>query len=199
MTDPTSTSPQPGGAPGGVPVAAPDPDPEPSPVVTTGVRPRSRAARALNVALVLALAVAVGGIAFAIGRSTAPSAAAAQRFPGGELFNGQGSNGGQQGGGPGGFAGAGGLAIEGTVTAVDADSVTVKTAAGGEIRISTTGDTTYHQQAAATGSDVTTGSTVIVRVDGFRGRGDQGAGPGSSPAPSGAARSATATDITVVP
>jgi hypothetical protein len=77
--------------------------------------------------------------------------------------------------------------------------VTIKTAGGADITISTSGATTYHQQAAATAGDVTTGSTVVVRVDGFRGRGGQG-GPGSSPAPSGAATSgATATDITVVP
>src|SRR4029079_1121715 len=103
-------------------------------------------------------------------------AAAAGTFPRGQFFtngqgnggNGQGGNGGQ--GGPGGFAGAGGFTIQGTVSAVTADSVTIKTAAGAELTVSTSGDTTYHQQAAATSGDVKSGSTVLVRVDGFRGR-----------------------------
>src|SRR4029079_6445594 len=132
-------------------------------------------------------------------------AAAAGTFPRGQFFtngqgnggNGQGGNGGQ--GGPGGFAGAGVFTIRGTVSAVTADSVTIKTAAGAEITVSTSGDTAYHQQAAAASGDVKSGSTVLVRVDGFRGR-FGGGGPGSSPAASGAPRTnATATDITVVP
>jgi len=182
----------------------PDLAPDPVPVVTQGVKPRSRSARIVNLVLALAVGVAVAGIAFAVGRGTAP-AAAAGTFPRGQFFtngqgnggNGQGGNGGQ--GGPGGFAGAGGFTIQGTVSAVTADSVTIKTAAGAEITVSTSGDTTYHQQAAATSGDVKSGSTVLVRVDGFRGR-FGGGGPGASPAPSGAPRTnATATDITVVP
>ena len=167
------------------------------------MKPRSRSARVVNLVLALAVGVAVAGVAFAVGRGTAPAAAAGPR---GQFFtngqgpnggNGQGGNGGQ--GGPGGFAGAGGLTIQGTVSAVTADSVTIKTAGGAEITVSTSGDTTYHQQAAAASGDVKSGSTVLVRVDGFRGR-FGGGGPGASPAPSGAPRTnATATDITVVP
>ena len=63
---------------------------------------------------------------------------------------------------------------------------------------STNGDTTYHQQAAATSSDVQTGSTVKVQVNGFRGGRFGGGGANASPAPSGAPQT-TATDITVVP
>jgi hypothetical protein len=206
-TFPTSSQPAstgPGSGPGTSPGLGPDLAPEPVPVVTQGVKPRSRSARIVNLVLALAVGVAVAGIAFAVGRGTAP-AAAAGTFPRGQFFtngqgnggNGQGGNGGQ--GGPGGFAGAGGLTIQGTVSAVTADSVTIKTAAGAEITVSTSGDTTYHQQAAATSGDVKSGSTVLVRVDGFRGR-FGGGGPGASPAPSGAPRTnATATDITVVP
>ena len=210
MSDTFPTSSQPastgsGTGPGTSPGLGPDLAPEPVPVVTQGVKPRSRSARIVNLVLALAVGVAVAGVAFAVGRGTAP-AAAAGTFPRGQFFtngqgpnggNGQGGNGGQ--GGPGGFAGAGGLTIEGTVSAVTADSVTIKTAGGAEITVSTSGDTTYHQQAAAASGDVKSGSTVLVRVDGFRGR-FGGGGPGASPAPSGAPRTnATATDITVVP
>jgi hypothetical protein len=66
-----------------------------------------------------------------------------------------------------------------------------------EITVSTTGDTTYHQRAAATADDVSTGSNVLVRLDGFRGRsGGSGGGHGASPARSGAPQ---ATAVTVVP
>jgi hypothetical protein len=203
VTDSYPTSPQPsplGTGPGH------DLAPPPAPVVSSGVTPRSRSARILNVVLALALAVAVAGVAFAIGRTTAPSAAAAQDGRGQFFTNGQGFNGNGRGnggngnpGGPGGFGGAAGVTLEGTVSAVTSDSVTIKTAGGAELTISTNGDTTYHQQAAASAGDVQTGSTVLVRVDGFRG-GRFGAGPNASPAPSGAPRgTATATDITVVP
>ena len=88
----------------------------------------------------------------------------------------------QCGGGPGGDGfgpgGGAGLSVEGTVTAVDADSVTIKTLRRHHDRTVDRRGTEYHQQAAADASDVTTGSTVIVRADGFAGR---GAGrPGSS-------------------
>jgi hypothetical protein len=139
-----------------------------------------------------------------VGRGTA-NASTAQDNGRGQFFNGGTGNGkggtGNGNGGPGGFfgGGAGGITIQGTVSSVSADSVTVKTAGGAEITISTNGDTTYHQQAAAASGDVKSGSTVLVRVDGFRG-GRFGGGPNASPAPSGAPReNATATDITVVP
>jgi hypothetical protein len=167
------------------------------------VKPRSGSARIVNLILALAVGVAVAGVAFAVGRGTAPTAAAGT-FPRGQFFtNGQGNGGNGRAATAarrtGRVAGAGGLTIEGTVSAVTADSVTIKTTGGAEITVSTTGDTTYHQQAAAASGDVKSGSTVLVRVDGFRGR-FGGGGPGASPAPSGAPRTnATATDITVVP
>ena len=213
MTDSYSSSPQPSpaGPSTGANPFAPGPDlaPPPAPVVPSPVKPRGRSGRIVNVVLAVAVAVAIAGVAFAVGRGTA-SASTSTGNGRGQFFNGQGNggtfpgggNGGQGGngnGGPGGFAGAGGLTLEGTVSAVDGDSITLKTAAGAEITISTSGDTTYHQQAAATSSDVKTGSTVLVRVNGFRG-GRFGGGANASPAPSGAPRTAaTATDITVVP
>jgi hypothetical protein len=173
--------------------------PEAEPVVVRAARPRSRSAAILNIALAAAFLVAVGGVAFAIGRGTAPAAATAAGLNGRTGGFGNGGAGGEfRNGGGGGFGGgATGLTIQGTVTSLDANTVTIKTSGGATLQLSINGDTTYHQQAPASSSDVTTGSTVIVRVNGFGG----GFGrPGASPAPSGApASSATATDITIVP
>jgi hypothetical protein len=176
---------------------APVLDPE---QVIAAVKPRSSSSRAINLVLGLAVVIAIGGVAFAVGRGTAPVSAAAGPggFRNGPLPSGAIVN----GGGPGGFVGgAAGLSIEGTVTAVDADSVTIETSAGTTIELSIDGSTEYHQQAAADASDVTTGSTVVVQVDGFTGRGGPQGGPNASAAPSQAAGSTTgtATDITVVP
>ena len=178
----------------------PDFRPDLDPVAIGGVQPRSRSSRFLNLALAVAVVVAIGGVAFAVGRGTAPvgatdPGAGGPRFGNGTFPN---ASGAPNVGGAFGPGGAPGFSIEGTVTAVDADSVTIETAAGQAIELSIDADTEYHQQEAADASDVMTGSTVIVQTDGFAGRG-QG-GPGSSPPPSGAtAPGATAMEITIVP
>lgn len=186
----------------------PDAQPEFQPLAVEAVRPRARSARVLNLALGLAVVVAIAGVAFAVGRGTAPVSAATGPggFGNGPLPSGFGNgpfaSGGPNGGGFGrGFGGgATGLSIEGTVTAVDADSVTIKTSTGATVELSITSNTEYHQQAAGTASDVATGKTVVVQVSGFAGRGQPGA-PNESAAPSAAAgtTTGTATDITVVP
>jgi hypothetical protein len=211
VTDSYSTPPQASPAPNPF-NPSPDLAPPPAPVVPPNAKPRGRGARIVNVVLALAVAVAIAGVAFAVGRGTA-NASTPEGNGRGQFFNGQGFPGngnagnGDGNGGGGGFVGNGGpfaggaagIVLEGTVSSVDADSITIKTAAGAEITVSTSGDTTYHQQAAATSSDVKTGSTVRVQVDGFRG-GRFGGGPNASPAASGAPRgNASATDITVVP
>lgn len=167
----------------------------PQPVAAA--KPTGRGAAGwINVALGLALAVAIGGIAFAAGRMTAPAPAAAVggngggngrffgngNFPGGGYFGGDGNR-----NGPGGRA-FGGASIQGTVTAVTPDSMTIQTANGQTITVALQSTTTYHQQASATSSDVKTGGTVIVRL-GFGGAG------GGSETPTGP----TANDVTVVP
>ena len=154
----------------------------------------------INIALGVALVIAVAGVAFAAGRLTAPATAAAtggsgRTFPGGGNFPG----GGDFGGGPGGYFGGrnggfggganGGASIQGTVTAVGPDSITITTAGGQAITIGLDSATTYHQQSSATSGDVKTGGTVIVRL-GFRGQ--------DGPTASGAPR-LSATDVTVVP
>ena len=113
--------------------AGPAPIPGPVPVVTVSARPRS--GRLLNLLLILAAIVAIGGVAFAVGRATAP-ASALPRF--GAFTNG-GTGARPNGsftpgaGGPGGFARDGGLSLEGTVKAVTADSLTLTLADGREM------------------------------------------------------------------
>jgi len=192
--------------PGTTPGAGPDRSPDPDPLTAPVVKPRNKSSRAVNLLLGVAIAVAIGGVAFAIGRGTAPAATTAGAFPpnGGQFFtdgNGPGNGNGNGGtgpnfGGPGAFAN-GGLTVEGTVTAVSDDAVTITTDSGQEVSVSTTDDTTYHQQAAASADDVTTGSTVQVQLEALGGR-FGGGGPNASPAPSGAPQT-IATDITVVP
>ncbi len=87
--------------------------------------------------------------------------------------------------------GPGGLT--GTVTAVDADSITVSLANGQTVTFGLDGSTTYHQQVAASASDVKAGSTVQVELgEGVRPdqvtRGDDGS-----------ITLGTAGDVTVVP
>jgi hypothetical protein len=181
---------------------APGPGPfevPPQPVTPVIPAKKRSAVSWINVALGLALVVAIGGVAFAAGRMTAPATAAGAGGPNGlrngqdgRTFNGYFPGGGAagQGGGPRVFGDGGGAAIQGTVTAVTATSITIKTASGQEITVALDPTTTYHQQTSATASDVTTGGTVIVRL-GFNRTG----GPSASSGPSGP----TATDITVVP
>jgi hypothetical protein len=179
-------------------------DPEFEPLALEPVKPRARSSRLLNVGLGAAVLVAIAGVAFAVGRGTASVAAATN--PGGRggagLGNGPFASGAPNGGGQfrGFGGGAAGLSIQGTVTAVTDKSVTIKTSTGATIELSIDSGTAYHQQAAGTASDVTTGKTVVVQVSGLAGRGGQG-GANASAAPSGTAgpSTGTATDITVVP
>jgi hypothetical protein len=166
--------------------------------------PRRRAAGLVNVALGLAVLVGVGGIAFAAGRSTAPSGAATSGSRG---LQGLGRAdapfaSGAPGRGLGGFGG--GRSLQGTVVAVTSDTLTLDVANGSTIEVGLGGTTTYHRQAAAAAGDVTPGAHVLVRLDGgFRGTAPTGGGP--SAAPSGPASGAgsgsigTAVDVTVVP
>jgi hypothetical protein len=125
-------------------------------------------------AVALGGALAVGGLAFAAGRMTAPTAAA---FPGG----GQGPGGGQvpggfqppdgQGQGGGGFPG-GGLGLEGTITSLDADTLTIETA-NGSITVNLSDDTTYAREESASTDELTEGDEVRIGID-FAGGGNVG-------------------------
>ena len=132
----------------------------------------------------------MGGVAFAIGRSTAPASA----FPGvsglngGPIVRSDGSFD-PGAGGPGGFALDGGLAIDGTVTSVDADSITLTLASGEEMTFALDADTTYHEATDAAPADVAVGDDVSVKADGG-GRFQSGNGGSTTP-------DLTAGDVTV--
>jgi len=100
------------------------------------------------------------------------------------------------GGGGGAVFGAGGLTVAGTVQSVTGDTLTITTADGRTIEVSLGADTEYHQQAAGSASDVTTGSKVSVQLDlAGRGQGPNGGqGGGGATGPTG-----TASDVTVIP
>jgi hypothetical protein len=143
-----------------------------------GPKPRKQD-RATLALLAVAGLIAMGGVGFAVGRSTAPAGTPTGNgngaFPGG----GRGAFGSFVPGGsfnPGGGAfRIGGAGITGTVESIDSGSMTVKLADGSTVTILLTGTTTYHSETAATAGDVQTGTTVRVQVT-------TGAQPGGSPA-----------------
>jgi hypothetical protein len=147
----------------------------------------------VNVALVVAAAVAVAGVAFAIGRATAPSGLTAAGAGSGQIFIGPGGQGTPGQGNQGGrvpLMGAGGLAIEGTVESIDGDSLTIKTADGSSVTLSLDDETTYHTASDADASAVASGSRVVIRVQPGR------LGPGTS---GSGTIELGADDVTVVP
>ena len=148
----------------------------PGPVVPANQPPKRRASRLLDIALAGAAIIAIGGVAFAVGRATAPAPAQAARAfdgNGGFFRNGGSFDPGAVGGNGQGprfaFGGAGTLAIDGTVASISADSMTVKTANGQDVTVQLDGSTAYHQASAASSSDVAVGDDVTVRVQGGRG------------------------------
>ena len=173
------------------------------------VRGKGGGGMILNVLLAVALVIAVGGVAFAVGRVTAPAATATGRT--GFGANGQGGFGPNASGAPGGgfnggFGGFGGgnVSIQGTVTAVSADSITIQLSGGQSITIPTNAQTTYRESQASTAAAVTSGATVMVQLPAGRGafgngngNGGQGGGPNASGAPGRTL--GPATTITVIP
>jgi hypothetical protein len=150
----------------------------------------------LDYILAIALVVAVGGVAFAVGRTTAPAQASVPNgggfvptgsfVPSGSFNPGAGGPGGGLGGGfGGGFGGA--LTIEGTVKSVDGSTLVIQTANGQEVTVNLDAGTTYHEATSADADAVAAGDEVTVRAAG----GGQ-LGPGASGTPS-----FTATDVTV--
>ena len=128
-------------------------------------RPR-RASRRVLVALALGGALAVGGLAFAVGRITAPAAAAT--FPGAEGQPPGGLQGpGGQGQGPGGFGGfgGGGLGVEGTITALDGDTLTLESADGSSITVNLSADTSFAREESAAQQDIAEGDEVRIEID----------------------------------
>jgi hypothetical protein len=170
----------------GVPVA---------PVVVATRKPSS--GRWLNLLLGVAAVLAVGGVAFAIGRSTAPAASfPTGAFPDGAVIarpNGSFDPGGAGGGpaGPGFLGAGGGQTMEGTVSAIDADSITVTLGSGEEMTFDLDDGTTYHDATETDAAAVTVGDQVAVQASG--GRLDIGGGSNGTATSS----SLTAGDVTV--
>jgi hypothetical protein len=178
----------------------------------TPVRQPARRRGVIDIVLVVAAIFALGGVGFALGRLTAPAsqadAAGSGRFQAQLPNGGQGGNGGTgtgQGGfgaGAGGIFGAGGsgVTLTGEVTEVAADHITLKLASGQTIQIPIDASTAYHSQAAASASDVTTGSAVEVQVargGGAPGTGNGGTGNGGTGG--GQFTLGAATSVTVIP
>jgi ABC-type transport system substrate-binding protein len=105
---------------------------------------------------------------------------------------------GQPGGFPGddngGFGrdqGRGGVSMAGTVVSATATSVTITLASGQTVTLPIDGNTTFHQQAAATQADVMAGRRVLVQIaGGFGEEGDDEDEGGGAPIVS---------DVTLVP
>ena len=176
--------------------APPSPTTPVTPAAPVVVTPRARqGGRWLNILLALAFAVALGGVAFAVGRSTAPVAAATIRGNGGAGFvpGGSFAPGGANGQGRGGPLGAGGgLTVGGTVESIANGKLTVKLASGDTMTFNVDGSTTYRSATPATATDVAVGDSVDVGVTGGR------AAFGGGGATSSAAPDLTARDVTVV-
>jgi hypothetical protein len=162
------------------------------PMLTTQNPPSKR--RGGNAVLAVAGLVAIAGLAFAVGRFTAPAAATtlpAGGFPFGS-FAPIGSNPGN------GFVGrglGGGITLRGEVTAVSPDSITIKLDDGSEVTVPVDDQTSYHQATPGSVSDVTEGSTVAIQP------GAVDAQPGASPDPGSGPASFSfgpAEDVTVV-
>jgi hypothetical protein len=200
----SAQSPTPGQAPGQAPAPAP-------------VRPRASggSSRSTTILYIVAGLIAVGGVAFAVGRVTAPAAAASTtrfgtgaaafraQFGAGSSFAPGAARGLFGGAGAGGLAGGAAVSLRGTVQSINGTTMTVQTAGGSTVTVNLGSSTTYHKQAAASASDVTTGSQVVVQVafnrTGFAaGAGASGAPAGGAPLASGAPRTFTASDVTVV-
>jgi hypothetical protein len=149
--------------------------------------------------LTIAAVIAVGGLAFAVGRVTAPAPAATARsaFAFGQGGAGGGGDTGPngsfapgQGGANGGFARRA-LTTEATVTAVAADHLTIQIGASGQtVDVSIDGGTTFHTQQVASATAVTPGSKVLLQFNAATAGGSPGGtttlpGSGGSAAPSG--------------
>lgn len=181
----------------------PDPEPAVAPGTTSPPPPpavtRPPSARKVSggvLAVGLSALVAVGGLAFAIGRVTAPAATTVVRgqLPGsGQLPSGSFVPGGM-------IRGAlGGITISGTVTAVGDGELTIETSSGTELTIPVDDTTAYHAQADASADDIDDGTEVQIQVEPGGGRGPAASpGAGALEPGQGGLSFGTATDVTIV-
>ena len=190
MTNDPGTQPVPTPPSGGA--SAPAPQPVAAPVLPSETVLRAAPAKpaksggrpgAATLVLVVGMIVAIGGIAFAVGRVTAPATAAASGRTGGFAAGGFPTGSFTPGaGGTRGFGGGGALGLTGTVTAVAADHITIQVGgtSGRTVDVPVAGTTTYHTEAAADASVVAVGSEVTVRTARAAGTGQGGTGQGGT-------------------
>jgi hypothetical protein len=184
------------------PADAPVLDPAPaageaSPITSDGTAGRQRRSGAVTGLLAIIALAATAGIAFAVGRATAPEAAASAvndtngnppaQFNADASFRPDqlGPLDDQLGDVPG-----LGASIRGEVTAISADSITIKLASGETVTVATASTTTYHARQVVSNADVSTGDTVVVTLTRL--------GPNGNRAGLGQQNRAAA-DITVLP
>ena len=177
----------------------------PAPLVAT-MTPRKNRASAGTALLLVGALVAIGGVAFAVGRVTAPAAATTTGL--GAAGRGTGGEGGFGAGGAGGFGGAGGvggagrnggaLSVTGTVVSIDATTIQIKLANGTTTTLTLGSNTTYRDSTSGSAADVVPGATVQVALGVVTGTGPAASG---QPRPSGGfggLGNATVGTITVV-
>jgi hypothetical protein len=195
-TAPTPAPPAATSIPTAVPPAAAS-IPTAVPLASVIAKPKSSTGRGTSLLMGLAAAIAIGGIAFAAGRLTAPAAEATTGGGTGQA-RGAGQFGGNGQGFPGRGDGFGGISLKGTVSAVSADSLTLKLASGTEVTIPLSSSTTYHTAAASSADAVTVGSEVSVTPGARVADPNATPDPNASPGP-GAGRISfgAATDVTV--
>lgn len=139
--------------------------------------PRRRQ-RWAGVGLAVAAVIAVAALAFLGGRLTAPTAAATDAGgftgPGGGFQPPDGfeppAGGGFPGGGPGGGAG---LSVEGTITEVDGDTITLELEDGQAVTVTVGDETTVSREELADRDDLAAGISVRVQI-GAQGLADGG-------------------------
>jgi hypothetical protein len=143
----------------------------------------------------------LGGISFAVGRVTAAgqSGTGSSTAAGANGFPGFGANASRSPIiGPGGVNGdltSGTATVSGSVVSVTSGSITIQEANGRTVTIATGSSTAYHNQTSASGTDVTTGATVIVQTSATGAQ--SGSGPASASASPGTNGTRTATSVTI--
>ncbi len=167
----SSLPPNPPTEPSGTPVYPAAPEPYQQPVIQPVKAAPPKRSNAGGLLLGVAAVIAIGGLAFAVGRLTAPTST--NSVAGAAAFGNAGAANGGFGAGrsfdPNGNGGAfarRALTTGATVTAVGPDSLTIQIGTGGQtIQVKTDSSTTYHTQQPATAGAVTAGSKVLLQFN----------------------------------
>lgn len=156
--------------------------------------PRRRNRASSGLVLVGAMLLAVAGVAFAVGRTSAPVSMASGAGGLGNVAAGPRASGDPA------QAGAGGsISVSGTVVELTSDHLTLKLVSRQTVQIALDSSTANHAQAAASGTGIAQGASVTVRVAGGGpiALDNPGAASGAPAASGSAARTFTAQDVTI--